>query len=148
MNIDLRWKIPQPNQLWLSWKEAHLEGDGRVLLKKAFFHGPVLKDYLALEEAGHIYLDFTKHFIVLIPRPYVVKVEWKGILNQGPGGVYFKKVIIEDTTLGHLNKVKNSDSILLDCSGHTVENESAGNHIAAYAAMLYNELSEPYSFNN
>jgi hypothetical protein len=147
MKIDLRWSVKKANQLWIKWDSIELTGDGLVRLKNAKFFGPVMSDCAKIQESGSIYIDLTKHFIVLIPTPYIVKLTWIGVKSQDSKEAIFGELIVEDKSLGHLNKLKNTDLILLDCSGHTVEEESRGNYKSTYQAMVYKESMDSYDFS-
>lgn len=141
---DLRWNVPVKARLWLKW--SRLQYNGSIIkLINPIFYGPVLADCLKLENSGYIYLDLTKHFITLIPQPYIVKYAWNGINKQTTEEVKFKEAYLEDN-LGHLTKLSNNDSILLDCTKHTTEDESNGVFLSSFQALVYKENSEPYEF--
>lgn len=147
MSIDLRWKVPNTSQLWLKWDRAICKGEGTVELKNAEFFGPVLNDCLKLENSGFLNLDLTKHFILIIPAPYIVRFSWDGVISQDQTSIKLAAARFEDLSLGHLNKLKKSDLILLDCSGHTTEDESRGHYKAVFEAMVYDETKNPYDFS-
>ena len=146
MAIDLQLTAPESNQMWIKWKKVEREGSGVVKLKKAEFYGPVLSDCDPIEDSGFIRLDLTKHFIILIPRPYIVELKWDKLLSQTRSSVKFEEIILTDTEMGHLPKLTDKDRILLDCSDHTTEKMSEGVYKFAFEAMLYKETLEPYDF--
>jgi hypothetical protein len=147
MKIDLRWKIPQKNQLWLRWKSVTKEGDGTIKLIGAEFFGPVLQDCVAIEPAGSIRLDLTKHLIIITPQPYLINVKWDALVSQDSEKAVFKELVLEDSALGLLNRLTARDLILIDCTGHTTEQEAKGRFMAAFSAMIYKETMEPYDFD-
>lgn len=149
VKIDLRWKVPKNNQLWLKWESIERLGNGILKLKNAEFYGPVLLDCEPIEKAGFINIDLTKHFLVIIPSPYIVKLTWTDVISQDTSSIKFSEMIIEDKTLGQLdNKLTNRDSLLLDATGHTTEEESKGRYKASFEGMLYNDNQEPYDFSS
>lgn len=149
VKIDLRWKVPAKNQLWLKWDSAIKEGDGTVKLKNAEFYGPVLSDCAPIEPAGHINIDLTKHLVLLIPSPYIVKLSWSSLLSQDSISAKFSEMLLEDKTLGHLsNKLTDRDCILLDATGHTTEEEAKGKYKTSFDGMIYNENKDPYDFSS
>ena len=147
MTIDLRWKIPLCNQLWLKWEKIKKDNNNVITLINPYFTGEVLADCSPIEKAGFINLDLTKHYIILINQPYLVKISWKELLSQSKDKAIFKSMIIDDP-LGLLNKLSNSDTILLDCTGHTEEAEAKGSYLQYFSAMVYKETMEPYDFSS
>lgn len=147
VKIDLRWKVPKKNQLWLKWGSVSREGNGIIKLKDAEFFGPVLSDCEPIEHKGFINIDLTKHFVLLIPAPYIVKLSWDSLVCQDHTSAKFLEMVIEDKTLGHLdNKLSSKDFILLDATGHTTEDESKGKYKYSFEGMVYNSSMEPYNF--
>lgn len=147
MAVDLRWKVPKTNQLWLKWKSIVHKGNGTIELKFPEFYGPVLSDCIPIEESGYILLDLTKHFIVLIPEPYEIRLNWNKKLSQDNQKATFDKIILEDGKLGLLSLLKNNDEILIDCSNHTTEKWDKGQYKLNFPAMAYNEFKEPYDLS-
>jgi hypothetical protein len=143
----LNLKVDKINQMWIKWSKVTHKGDGTAILHKPEFFGPVLADCSPLEATGHILLDLTCHFLVIIPKPYTVKLSWDKLLSQDTTSVKFNKITLEDAELGHLSKLTDRDFILLDCKGHTVEEESRGNYKMSYRAILYNSNMIPYDFS-
>jgi len=148
MTIDLRWKVPKPNQLWLKWKSVEHKGDGTIVLNSPKFYGPVLADCLPIDETGYIILDLTKHFIVLIPEPYEIVLKWDKKLGQTTASAWFNKMTIEDNRLGLLKLLKKSDEILIDCSDHTTEKWEKGKYKLTFPSMVYQDGSEPYDLSS
>lgn len=145
MSIDLRWIVPKNNQLWLKWSKINHIGNGIIDLKKPRLYGPVLSDCLPLEESGKILLDLTKHFIILIPEPYEVTLEWNKKLSQSTTEIKFDTMKLIDTKLGLLNILKNKDLILIDCTDHTTERISKGFYKFSFNSMIYQDGKEPYN---
>lgn len=148
MVIDLRWKVPSSNQLWIRWKSIERVGNGIIKLKSPEFFGPVFADCTPLEESGSIFADLTKHFIVHIPKPYIVKITWNKKLTQDLQKATFDEITLEDSELGHLSKLSERDLILLDGTDHTTEQEARGYYKVAFDAMLYKETLEAYDFSS
>lgn len=148
MKVDLRWKIQKSNQLWLKWKGLVKEGDGKVRLIEPEFYGPVLTDCAPIDSSGFINIDLTRHLIVLIPRPYIVRLSWDSLISQDTEKARFKEMVLEDTDLGHLaNKLTPKDCILLDSTGHTTEEEARGRSKLSFEGMVYNSDMSPYDFS-
>lgn len=143
-----KWNIPKTNQLWISWKAVRAESDGSVLLLESEFSGPVLSDSEKIEETGHIFLDFTSHFVVLIQEPYILKLSWNKCLTQDTQRAKFDYLKIEKDPLGWFSKLKNISKILLDCTGHTTEDRARGLIKPAFTAILYKEDNTPYDFSS
>ena len=144
--VDLRWKVPEKNQLWAKWDKVNKIGDGKVELLNVEFYGPVTQDYLPLEQSGSIRLDFTNHFVLLIPSFYIVDLSWESVKSQEMGSIKFQKIILDDQNVGLLNKIKSNDLLLVDCTGHTDNERAEGNYKMVYETMLYKEGKEPYDF--
>jgi hypothetical protein len=142
--MDLKWRVREASQLWLKWKDVSHLGDGKIELKSPSFYGPVLSDCLPLDERGQIPLDLTKHFIVLIPQPYIITLMWDKKLSQTTTEVKFNKITILDSNLGLLSILKARDEILIDCSDHTTENIQKKKYKVNFSAMVYNEFKQPY----
>jgi len=145
MSVDLRWKVSEESKLWLKWSKVEHLGDGTIKLYKPKLYGPVLSDCLPLEESGHIILDLTEHFILLIPEPYHIIVKWNKKISQTTAGVTFDYITIEDNKLGCLKLLKNKDKILIDCTDHTKEKMDQGVYKFAFNSMVYNEHDSPYN---
>jgi len=144
--INFTDNIPIQSRLWIRWGKVAKTGEGLVELKNITFYGPVLDDCEPIEEKGHLFLDLTKHFLMIIPRPYIIKFEWEDKIFQSTKEVKFKTVRLHDGSMGILNKIKSKDKLLLDCSGHRTEEEAKGNFKVTYDAILFNQYDEPYSF--
>lgn len=148
MKVDLRWKVPNSNQLWVRWKKIEKTGNGIIKLKNPEFFGSVFSDCVPLDESGSIFIDLTKHFIVLIPKPYTIKMTWNKKISQDNQKCVFDEITLEDTELGHLSKLSDKDLILLDATDHTTEQEARGYYKVAFDGMLYKETLEPYDFSS
>ncbi len=146
--VNLKNIVNKSSQLWLKWGKVTPLENNSVKLHDVVMYGEVLNDCSKIDKAGFIYLDFTMHYIVLLTKPYIVKLTWDSLLTQDTEAVNIESIIIEDQEFGFMNQLKNTDRILLDCSGHTTEEEERGHYLAAYRAMLYNEYLEPYEFIN
>ena len=143
----LKNKILHMSSLWLKWKKIINTGSGLVELSDIELTGPVLSDCLKLEINGYLLLDLTLHFIIIIPEPYIVKLEWEGLVSQTENEVKIKKIILHDGKLGLLNKLKKKDKILIDCAGHHTDDENRGKYRTTYTSILFNEFGEPYDFD-
>lgn len=139
-------KVPLHTRLWIEWKKVSKSGSGIVELKDIVFYGPIFSDCEKLDDKGFIYLDLTKHFLVLLPKPYFIKFEWEGVEVQDSNGAKLKKAYFLDDDLGLLNKITHKDKLLLDCSGHHSNDVKNGIYKPAFDAILYNEYNEPYKF--
>ena len=144
---DLRFKVQEKNKLWVKWSEIGKIGNGKVDLKNVQFYGPVTQDYLPLEEKGEIKLDFTNHFLFIVPSYYIVEMSWEAVKSQEQGSIKFDKVTLHDENVGLLNKIKDNDLLLIDCGGHTEEERQSGNYRMVYDCMLYKEGKDPYDFS-
>jgi len=147
MAIDLRWKVPETNKLWVSWKRVNRLGDGKVELIDVEFTGPVTQDYAQLEQTGSIRLDFTNHFIVRVDEFYIVELSWASVKTQELGSIKFDNVLLHDENVGLLDKIKDNDKLLIDCTNQTEEERQAGNYLMVYPSMLYDSLNAPYDFS-
>lgn len=144
--MDLRYKVIEKNKLWLRWSNVSKVGDGRIELLSAEMFGPVTQDYLPLEQKAELKLDFTNHFLLLVPSFYIVELSWESIRSQEVGSIKFDKIILHDQNVGLMDKIKSDDLLLIDCTGHTEEDISAGNYKLVFDTMLYKEGKEPYDF--
>lgn len=143
---NLLHSISYSSRLWVSWDKIHNSGSGTVELKNLKFTGPVLQDCMKLEETGSLLLDLTKHFLVLIPKPYIIKFNWTGLISQSTTEVKIQNGILQDEALGLLNNIKNTDKLLIDCSGHHTNDIKNGRHKLSFTSILCNKLEEPYNF--
>lgn len=147
MKKDLKSIITTKNKLWLSWSKIIHDPNGTVTLISPKFSGPVLNDCEPLVESGKIKLDLTHQYKLHLPKPYIVELEWFSANSQTKEKVEFKKIILKDGSLGKLSLLKDSDSILLDCTGHRTELEAQGLYLFNYDAVLFNFAKEPYNFS-
>lgn len=147
MIIDLNKKILNKNKLWVKWKTVDRIGDGRIQLNNVEMYGPVTQDYIPLEPKGELRLDFTNHFILRLDNYYIVSLTWESVKSQEQGSIKFKKVTLEDKNVGLLDKIKNSDLLLIDCGDHTELKRNTGQFKMVYPSMLFNELQQPYDFS-
>jgi len=148
MSIDLRWKVQESNKLWVTWNKVDRVGNGKVELIDVEFTGPVTQDYVELEQAGSLRLDFTNHFIVRVEEFYIVELSWDAVKIQETGSIKFDKIILHDENVGLLDKIKDTDKLLIDCTDQTEEERQAGNYLMVYPSMLYDSLNEPYDFSS
>ena len=146
MTVDLQLITPKSSQLWVKWKKIVKDGSGVIKLKNAQFYGPVLNDCEPMDQVGFIRLDLTKHFLILIPKPYIVELKWDKVKSQDSSTVKFDELTLVDTELGHLSKLTDKDLILLNCTDHTSEKMSEGVYKFSFEAMLYKETMDPYEF--
>ena len=146
MSIDLSKKVSSFNQLWLRWERVVHHGNGIITLVNPIFFGPVLDDCDPMEPSGHIQLDLTNHYLLIIPRPYYVKLEWEGFISQDKKEIKFKKITLHDSDLGKLSLLKDGNKILLDCTDQTSEARQEGRFKVAFDAMVFNSLGQPYDF--
>ena len=140
----LKNSIQLSNQLWVSWESVLHRGNGLIELRNPHFSGPVLMDCVNIEEMGEIILDLTTHYIILIPKPYLVTLKWEGKQSQDSLEAKFKKMYIHDNELGHLKILKNKDHLLLDCTNHTTEATAKKNVKYAFSTVVYDENKQPY----
>ncbi|RKZ96613.1 MAG: hypothetical protein DRQ40_00445 [Gammaproteobacteria bacterium] len=147
MILDLTKKVSIKNHLWLSWDKVKHLGDGTIALIKPRFTGPVLQDCEAMEVSGRINLDLTHHFVLLLPKPYVVVLSWDKLLKQDCTEVTFDKMIIKDTGLGKLSLLTNNDRIFLNCQDQTTEAQAKGTFKLAFEIMVFNNLNQPYDLS-
>ena len=93
-------------------------------------------------------LDLTKHFIILIPRPYEVTLSWESKISQTSTEVCFNEMILFDNLLGLLKILKKYDKILIDCTDHTTECASRGHFKLTFTTMVYNSEGLPYNLSD
>lgn len=144
--MSLKHNIPHQSQLWLSWKKVKKEASGEIRLISPQFTGPVLQDCEKLEESGLIRLDLTQHFLIIIPRPYIVELRWNKLLRQDKTVVLADTITLSDSDLGCLSILTDTDRILLDCTDHTTEKMAQGVLKYSFRAVVYKETGEPYEF--
>lgn len=146
MTYSSKISIPENTRLWVEWQKIAKKGSGIVELHKIRMHGPIFNDCEKMEENGFIFIDLTKHFLIILPKPYFVKMEWEGLYHQDSSGANVKKIFLKDDDLGLLNKISNKDKLLLDCSGHHTRDVEVGYYKPAFDAILFNQYNEPYKF--
>jgi hypothetical protein len=144
MAKDLSKKVSKKNHLWLKWKSLSHEGNGRIILKKPYFYGPVLEDCEPLETSGKMKLDLTPHFLLILPKPYFVELSWDKLLNQNTSKAEFNQMELHDQGLGKLSLLKNSDKIFIDCTDQSTEAQERGVFKMAFEIVVFNEFDEPY----
>src|SRR5574343_642304 len=119
MSADNIKKIQQKDRLFLHWGAVVNEGSGKIKLVKPFFEGPVLTDCEPVDESGELLLDFTDQCLILLVKPYEIKISWNKKIYQDNSIVKFDEIILEDLSFGHLTRLIGvSDCILIDCGGH------------------------------
>lgn len=147
MSINSFKKIQEKHKLYLKWGAITNEGSGKIVLIRPTFVGPVLKDCEPIEESGELLLDFTDQCLVLLVKPYEVKISWKKKLYQDQDIIKFDEVMIEDTSFGHVTRLLTvRNSIVIDCSGHHTDDIQKGRYVRLFKSFLLKESGEPYSF--
>lgn len=141
---DLKKQVRLFNQLWLSWDNINHLGDGTISLINARFSGPVLSDCLEIPEKGNMFLDFTNHYLIIIPKPYIVEIKWDNKISQDNTEAIFKTMTVVDNELGNLKLLKNMDKILIDCTDHSTEAQSRGKFKTSFISMVYDSNNLPY----
>ena len=145
MVVDLSKKVRRFNQLWIKWDNLIHQGNGKISLNDVTFFGPVMSDCDPIEESGEIQLDLTKHYLLLIPKPYYVKMSWDSKISQNDREARFSKITLHDSELGHLKLLKDDDQLLLDCTDQTTEARQKGKLKVAFDTMVYDCSGQPYS---
>lgn len=143
---DIKWHINEAAKMWIKWTAAEHQGNGLIKLKGCTFYGPVLSDLVKIEDNETMSLDFTHHFIVLVPKPYLVKFRWDRVVEQNPSKAMIEGAELLDQELGCLKIAKDSDRMLVDFTGHRLEDQQRGFIKPHFEAMLYNAQNMPYSF--
>lgn len=140
--------ISEKNKLWLKWKKTFRVGDGRIELSNAELYGPVTHDYVKVPDDDFINLDFTNHFLIRpdLDNYYVVKLSWDKVGSQEVGSIKFDKLVLEDVNVGLMDKLQDSDLLLIDCKDQTDVRRQAGYYKMNYDAYLCNSSGEAYEF--
>jgi len=136
------------NQLWLRWSKIEHLGDGKIKVKNPEFYGPVMSDCVEMEDTGSIRLDLTNHFLLILPKPYIVRLEWTGKISQNEKKAVFTEAILHDTDLGNLNLLRNKYQILIDCENHTTESRAKGNLKTSFTSTVYDHNGQPCDITN
>jgi hypothetical protein len=145
---DLTKNIKLFNRLWLKWDKINHLGDGTIELTNPTFYGPVLSDCLPMEETGGINLDLTSHFLVIIPKPYIVRLTWEDKISQDNNSAKFKKAILLDQSLGNLKLLKKDNKVLIDCEDHTTEARARGKLKPSFNAIVFDSNDQIYDITS
>lgn len=109
-------------RLELHWSSVEYNEDDLVVLKGAYFTGPVLSDAAKLNDVDKLTLDMTKQHAILpaMEDYYQALLNWKGV-EYKEDKVYLKEVAIRGKYINSLEKLENEDWILIDCREHEEE---------------------------
>jgi hypothetical protein len=89
-------------------------------------------------------LDFYSQYIILVQSPYVGKFEWSGPNYKNDGTIHFDKAImIHEDELDNVPKLKYNDYLVIDTSGHEVENHP---YNLVYKTYVVNSDTQLYAF--
>lgn len=113
--------LSEKYRLEVHWDRADYGNEGVCYLRNAYFCGPVLRIAEKINSNDNINLDFYKQYIILTRNVYVANLSW-GIAESSKDRVIIKDAkITHDTELNRVPKLKDSDYLVIDTSGH--ENE-------------------------
>jgi hypothetical protein len=136
--------LSEKYKLEIHWEKTNYENDGICNLENAYFSGPVLSIAEKIKPNDNINLDFYKQYIVLTKNVYVANLSWGDVINGDNKVVLKTAKITHDTELNRVPKLKNTDYLVVDTSGH--ENEGHAYNFV-YPTYVINIDSNLYDFN-
>jgi hypothetical protein len=109
-------------RLELHWDFVSYSRDDVIVLKGAYFGGPVLKDAVQLQEEDQLILDMTDQHLILPPMAdfYQAVLSWKGVEYRGDK-IFLKDAHIKGKYINSLETLRNKDWILIDCKEHDLK---------------------------
>lgn len=116
-----KFNISELYRLELHWSRIDRPKDGIMILKDAYFSGPVLSHALKLNANDSIKLDFCKQYSILVDNYYVADLSWANIKYEN------KIIKLEDATLKYKTYVdkaanlKDNDYLAIDTSNHELK---------------------------
>ena len=128
--------ISERYRLEVHWKEAIYEKDEFFRLKGCYLSGPVLREVSQLEQEDSILLDFTKHYLLIVPMYYIARLSWSGVINVGDK-VFLNNAIINSEKDFKVPKLKDNDYLVVDTKGH--EDEKHYNNLTYESYLLSND---------
>ena len=131
-------------RLELHWDKAIYNRDGVCDLTNATFKGPALAEALKLNDEDHILVDFFSQYIKLVKSVYVAELKWKGVRYNPDGSISLLiATISHDKELNKVPKLNDDDYLIIDTSGHDVENHP---YNLVYKTYVVNRDTNLYKF--
>jgi len=130
--------------LFLSWVSVDysIADDKSVLLRGAYFSGPVLTRAAKVKDKDFIDLDFTEQYITKVDGYYIARLSWSSIKYVG-GIVYLGDCILSCRFNPNILSLKQDDFIIIDTSMHE---EKTHPFFLVYPSKVSSALGEPYVF--
>ncbi len=133
-------KILTKYRLELHWDSVEYNEESRVVLRDAYFTGPVLDDAAQINDDDQLTLDMTKQHVILplMEDYYQAILKWKGV-DYREGKVFLKEVYLKGRYVNSLERLENDDWILIDCREHEEKNHP---YLLVYWAEIHKKEKE------
>jgi len=139
-----KFLLSERYRLEIHWKKAVYEKEGVCRLEGAYFSGPALRIAEKIKSNDSINLDFYKQYIILVKDVYVAVFGWGEVVYNQNGTVTLKDaVILHDTELNRVPKLKDKDYIVIDTQKHEASTHRL--HLV-YESFVINENGDLYKF--
>ena len=128
----------------LHWDKAIYNRDGVCDLTNATCKGPAVAEALKLNDEDHILVDFFSQYIKLVKSVYVAELKWKGVRYNPDGSIsLLTATISHDKELNKVPKLNDDDYLVIDTSGHDIENHP---YNLVYKTYVVNSDTNLYKF--
>jgi hypothetical protein len=139
-----QFSLSERYRLELHWNKTFYEQEGRCKFEGAKFTGPVLNEAARLNDNDHIMIDFFSQYLYLVKGVYVAKFSWGRVNYNNDGSIGLDDAFLtHDTELNRVPKLKDTDYLVIDTSGHEVENHPFN---LVYKTYVVNETTNLYKF--
>lgn len=137
-----KFMISEIYRLELHWAKLERPKDGIIILKDAYFSGPVLARALKINNNDSIRLDFCQQYSILVQNYYVADLTWHEV-------EYINKIIkIKDAKIKYGLQVdkaadlKDSDYLVIDTANHEVRVHRFNMLYTTYIVSADNDLRD------
>jgi hypothetical protein len=113
-----KFRISERYRLELHWSQIKRPEDGIMVLKGAYFSGPVLSQTLELNDNDTIRLDFCTQYSILVNNYYVADLSWSKVEYSGKTIKLYDAVIKYKLQVDKAANIKDSDYLVMDTANH------------------------------
>lgn len=133
-------KVLTRYRLELHWDRVEYSKDDTAVLKGAYFTGRVLKNAARINEEDQLVLDMTAQHLILpaMADYYQAVLKWRGV-EYKEDRVCLREACIKGKYVNSLEKLEDSDWVLINCKGHEEKDHP---HLLVYWAEVHKRDKE------
>jgi len=113
-----KFRISERYRLELHWSKIERPEDGIMVLKGAYFSGPVLSQALELNDNDSIRLDFCTQYSILVSNYYVADLSWGKVEYSGKIIRLADAIIKYSLQLDKADNIRDCDYLVMDTANH------------------------------